>query len=159
MVVLHTISICQTASILLFLYVIPYPMFFTAQCFISGKAKKSRNQLDDYISSLNGLPCLIMGQSMPIYQFLYISLRPTLSFIVVESFAAAQALLMRRINEESSSLALAKLLILSQASSSEEEFSISSNFDWADSMSNCSSVQSYAWIADRHLAPSLATPA
>lgn len=67
----------------------------------------------------------------------------TSGFIVSDSFADAQALFIKRINEESSCFALARLLIFSQAASMEGELRISSNLDWAVSrVSTISSVLS-----------------
>lgn len=54
-------------------------------------------------------------------------------FMVVDSFAEAQALFIRRIKDESSSFAFARLLIFSHASSTEGEFRISLNLAWAES--------------------------
>jgi hypothetical protein len=80
-------------------------------------------------------------------------------FIVVDSFALAQALLINNINEESSSFAFARLLIFLQATSMEGELRISSNLACAASnVSIFIRVLSYAPTADKHLAPSLAIP-
>ena len=81
-------------------------------------------------------------------------------FMVVDSFAAAQALFINKIKEESSSFPLARLLIFSHATSTEGEFRMSSNFCCAVSnVSTISSVLSKAETADKHLAPSLAPAA
>lgn len=77
--------------------------------------------------------------------------------MVADSFAAAQAPFINRINEESSSFALARLFIFSHAASIEGEFRISSNLAWA--MSNVptiSKVLSKALTAAKHRVPSLA---
>lgn len=81
-------------------------------------------------------------------------------FIVVDSFALAQAPFIKRINDESSSFAFARLLIFSHATSIDGELRISSNLACAVSnVSTLSRVLSYALTADKHLVPSLAIAA
>ena len=81
-------------------------------------------------------------------------------FMVVDSFAEAQALFIKRINDESSSFAFARLAIFSQATSNEGEFRILSNLTCAESnVSTFSNVRLYALTAARHLAASRATAA
>lgn len=73
----------------------------------------------------------------------YINLNITSFFMVVDSFAEAQALFIKRINDESSSFAFPRLAIFSQATSNEGEFSISSNLACAESnVSTFSNVRS-----------------